>query len=75
MSCATPPFEALYAAARNPPWKLSIDAIVTIFPEPRGTISAPASRQSSKTDVRLTSMVSSQCSRDVSSAGPAWRVP
>ena len=45
-------------AARKPPWKLSIDRDGDDLPRSRGTIIAPASRQSSNTEVRFTSTVS-----------------
>ena len=69
---------AAYDETRNPPWKLSTEAMFTILPLPWATMIRPASWQSSKVAVRFTSITSSQSARSWSTASAArpmpWRV-
>ena len=59
---------AAYDETRNPPWKLSTDAMFTILPLPCATMIRPASWQSSNVAVRFTSITSSQSARSWSTA-------
>ena len=75
VSCPTPPLVAAYDETLSPPEKLSIEATVTIFPRPCGTMIRPASWQSSKTELRFVRRTSSQSESSCSSAGTRRPMP
>src|ERR1017187_3677411 len=58
-----------------PPWKESSEAMLTIFPRPRGSMCAPAARESRNTAVRLISITASQSSSECSTAGARRMMP